>query len=186
MKINVTNLKYEINNFNKIIGDYESIYLNMYNEYSNSSFFWYDENAKNFFKDINLQKISMQKTFDEFSSLLDIYNYIASSYEELGKEIYYELSAQNEIKTNINNYVNKLQKIINQYNYLNLSKCPEVYNYIQEEKTKLNNALDNAKELYNKVKIFYKKIEEIEKEVKVKTSKIKVEYIKENHISDYV
>lgn len=186
MTINVTNLKNELNNLNKLLEDYEDIYLNMYNEFSSSSFFWYDEKAKNFFNDINKEKIKMNTMLTEFKDLSSIYNYIIISYEKFGNNIQCELSARDEIVSNINNYRNKLNGIINSYNNLDLRNCAKVSNLIISEKNKLDGVSNQVDELYNKVNNFYNEIETIEREIKLRLSKIKIETIKENIVNDYV
>lgn len=186
MKINIKNLKIELNNLNRIVEDYEEIYLNLYNVFSSSSFFWNDINSKKFYNDISIEKLKIKKTIDEFTNLIELYNYIIKQYEKIGKNIYYDLSNRYEVLKNIKEYIEKLKSIISKYNNLDIKYCPEVANYINKEKIQLKDSLKLINNIYINVNKFYKKIEEIEKEVGLRCSKFNIEFIKENNVNDYI
>ena len=186
MKVNVKSLKSEIKNLNRIIEDYENIYLNLYNEFSKSSFFWNDINAKNFYRDLSVEKINVKETIDELYSLTKLYKYIVNQYEQIGNNIYYDLSNKHIILNNIKNYQQRLRVIVNKFYNLDTSSCSQITNYIIDERRKINNSLELINSVYKKVNALYKKLEEIDREVKIRVSKIEIEYIKENNIEDYV
>ena len=55
MNINIEKLKINLSELNKLIEDYEKIYYSLYNELSNCSGFWQDNNATLFFEDVNIE-----------------------------------------------------------------------------------------------------------------------------------
>ena len=186
MKINVKNLKVEVNSLKKIIEEYEDIYLNLYNEFSLSSFLWNDTNSKKFYRDLDIEKIRIQDTIDEIYSINNIYKYIIHQYEKIGNNIYYDLSNKNIILSDIKKYQQRLRVIINKYNSVDTSSCPQISNYIIKEKTLIKDSLDLTNTVYKNVSTLYKKLEELDKELKLRVSKIDIIYIKENDINDYV
>ena len=186
MKINVKNLKLEVNNLKKIIEEYDDIYLNLYNEFSLSSFLWNDTNSKKFYKDLDVEKIRVQDTINEMYSINNIYKYIINQYEKIGNNIYYDLSNKNIILSDIKKYQQRLNVIINKYNNLDTSSCPQISNYIIKEKTIIKESLNLTNTVYKNINILYKKLEELDKEIKLRVSKIDISYIKENDIYDYV
>ena len=136
MNIDTANLKTEVGKLDSLIDKYEEVYLNMYNEFNSTSFYWVDNYARKFFSDMNISKAKLRNTIDEIKSYRDIYRYIISSYERFGRIVKYELRYRSEIESAIKNYMSKLETIIRMYSNLDLSYCPEVRDRLNAERTR--------------------------------------------------
>jgi len=186
MEINVSNLKTEVSNFNKLVEEYEKIYLNLYNELSSVSFFWKDNHANLFFEHISFEKLKISKSFEELITLKNQYQYIIEKYQTIGNRIIFDLNNRNDIINKFDTYISGIDRIVQSYESLDLSFCREFVSSINHQKTTLIKEKSQVGELKNKVIEMLNKIEEIEKEIKLKISSINIEILKETAINDFI
>lgn len=186
MIVNVSNLRAELLNFNKILKTYEENFLNLYNELSFSSSFWSDGHSIRFYRDIESDKLKNSIAIEEVNSVKNIYDYILSQYESLGEKIKFELNNRGAVLTKFDDYIKLLGTILELYEGLDLSFCPDVSGTIQREKSTLYSIKTQAIEIRNKTKSILDKILEIENEVKSKTSHINLDIVKEKEIDQYI
>ena len=184
MKVNVNNLKNEISALNKLLDDYEENYLNYYNVLSSFSFYWNDARSKIFFASLPKEKMQCANLLDELKDLKGVYSYIADKYSALGNKISANLNARNKVLRYFNNYIDKLDRIINRFDYLDLSFCSTgIYNSIRNRRNELSNMRERAKTARNKVDNIFDKIDRIETEIKKKIRRVNVSVIRETDIS---
>ncbi len=186
MEINVGLLQKEYINLSKQLETFYDSYLNIYNDLKEANSAWQDYHARLFFNSVNNTKIKVNNTYDELSSLKDIYLYLINQYKSLGNKIKIDLKAKDEIIFNFNNFNDKLNELISLYNSLDLSFCPNEavkLNKQKEELIKIKSYIIKSKE---KVKDVFNKVETIENEVNLKLSKIDIESLKEITINEFI
>ncbi len=179
MEIYIDKLKIEMNRFNKLITNYEKIMLNLFNILNQTSSYWQDTNSMKFLDSVSRQKININKKINELKTLKDIYEYLIRKYETFGAKIEFDLSAKEKINTKMNKYIEKINKTIDDYNSLYLSFYPDERAPILNQKNELIKIGSKTEELKEKIRKSFIEIEEIEKTVNEKLSKINVEIIRE-------
>lgn len=186
MKINTANLKTEVTKLNKLITNYEETFLNLYNELSLSSNYWEDNTSKLFTQKVTTEKLEVKNTITELNDLKEIYEYLITKYEELGNKIEIFPQTKTSILSKFNNYIEKISETIKLYQELNLDFCPKEAKKILKHLEKLQKFENDIIILKEKVKKHFEQIEEIEKEVNLKISKLKIEYINESGIDNFI
>lgn len=184
--INISNVQKEVIQLNNLIEDYELNFLNLYNEVNKTSNYWKDAHAKAFYKDLDIQKIKVSNTIDELKKVKDIYKYVQEKYETLGQKIDFNLNYKTKVLNNLNDYIDQIKIIINNYEALDLSFCPYEARYIRNQLQKLRNHKNNLIKYKSKVEKKFNYIEEIEKNIKTQISKIQIEILQENDISKFI
>lgn len=186
MIVNTSDLKADITKLNNLIDKYEDIYLNLYNELNKSSFFWQDNKSKLFYDNANLEKLKIITTTNELRLLNDIYVYVHDSYVELGKIIEFDLKMKDKILSSFNICNEKLKNAIRNNNSVDVGFASEISSNIRDNIGNLSKMQSSLQDFKTIVKDSFNKIEEIEKEVKHKISNLKLEYIKESDITNYI
>ena len=186
MIVHVDKIKVELDKYNNLINKYENAYLNLYHELNSASLYWNDGHSAKFFDNVEVEKNKVSNGILELKSVRDIYFYIVESYEKLGNRISFDLKYQDSIISSFNKYIDKLDEIINLYNNLDLTFCAEEANLLKTELEKLGHMKYSVTAIKNKVRKIFLQIEEIEKEVKFRISKIDIEIIKKKEINDFI
>ncbi|MBE6152813.1 MAG: hypothetical protein E7166_01110 [Firmicutes bacterium] len=186
MKINIMIIKSEILKLNTLIDEYENNYLNLYNEIKKASSYWQDGNSINFFNDADYYKLKIQLNVEEIKQLKEVYNYLINKYSQIGNKITFNLNSRTYLINSFNSYINQIDEIIKLYNNLDLSFCSyerqKLINQRNQFKSIKNSLIKIKKNIINKLEY----IEEIEKEINLKLSKISIELLKENNVSNYI
>lgn len=179
MKIDLKDLKLKINSLDKTINEYESDTLNLYNQLLSTSIYWKDKNSLKFNERVSLEKKQANIKLLELKSVEETLKYLISKYENIGQKIKFDLKGKEKINKLLDDYILQLEKILEQYNQLDLTNFNEL-------SVKLTNQEVVIKELKNDMKIIkdninekFNKLEEIEIQVAQRLNKIKIEYIKE-------
>lgn len=183
MKINIDKLKINITEYNKLVEEYENICQNYYYELESDTNYWSSPYANYFFSLIAEEKKENKKFYQELSSLTKIFNYLILKYESLGSKINFDEKNKDTILNKINNY--KIDDIINIYDNLDLSFCPQEKNLIEKQKTKLQTTKVNINKYKKNIKNYFSTIEEIENQIKLKLSKLTISPIKENSLLEH-
>lgn len=186
MQINILKIKSEIDKLNNLIEDYEVNYLNLYNEINKTSSLWQDNNAKKFFKNIDIEKRKAKQFIDEVNYIIDIYKFLVKKYEKIGKKISINIKAKDEVVAELNKYLDQLQNIINYYNNLDLSFCLQEQNILLAQKQKLKEEKQIINKIKEGIKAKYNYIEEIEKQVNSKILKLDIEILKVTEINNFI
>lgn len=174
MNVNVSSLRSEIVKLKSLLKDYEDNYLNLYNEINTTSSYWKDEESFKFFDLVPKEKLEVKNVLDQAYSVLDIYSFVVSKYQEIGNRIQVDLSKRDIVYSNFNNYIDQLGDIIKCYKNLDISFCRGSKEgiLILNELNILEGLKKDVIETFDKVKDIYKKIYEIESEVNNRISKI--------------
>lgn len=186
MNINIEKLKISLSELNKLIEDYEKIYYSLYNELSNCSGFWQDNNATLFFEDVNIEKLSVERAIIEFKEIADLYNYLVNKYIEFGNKIKFDLKLKDEILVKFDRYLGRIYDILDEFRRLDFEFYNNIRGNIYSDIDKLMDVSNILVSLKSDVKKKFNKFEEIEKEVSLRISKINVEILKENDISQFI
>lgn len=186
MQINITNMKLKLITLTNKLNDYQDDLLNLYNELNNASSYWQDPHAIKFFNNVKKEQLQANNLTNELTSLQEIYTYLVDKYETIGNKIQFELDQKNACFAKIDNFLTKITQIINAYNHLDTSFCPEEAKYIQNEQRKLLKVAENLKTIRKDLKIIFNEIEETEKNIQAKLSKINLEIVKETDIKEFI
>ena len=186
MIIDVNNIKDEIVKLNDLLDKYEDNYLNLYNEINNASSYWNDLISVKFFDSCKIEKIETKTTLEEIKSIIDIYNYILEKYQEIGKKIKFEIKNRDIVINGFNNYIIKVDDLIREYNSINFNCNIKISNMLNDQLYKLKNNRKILNNIKDKVKDIFDNIEEIEKEINLRLSKINIDIIKEIDISIFI
>ena len=186
MIIDVNNIKDEIVKLNDLLDKYKDNYLNLYNEINNASSYWNDLISVKFFDSCKIEKIETKTTLEEIKSIIDIYNYILEKYQEIGKKIKFEIKNRDIVINGFNNYIIKVDDLIREYNSINFNCNIKISNMLNDQLYKLKNNRKILNNIKDKVKDIFDNIEEIEKEINLRLSKINIDIIKEIDISIFI
>ena len=186
MKVNTKKLKDDLNLYNELLKEYEENYLNYYNVVSSFSFFWNDGHSRKFYEAVPKERMHYKNILYELNPIKDVYKYICAKYSELGEKIYIELKSEDVILSKFNNYIDKINAIINMFNNLSLSFCQDEAWLIVNQKDKLIKIRNQMEENEEQIKEYFYKIRQIEQTVKYKLKNIDISYIKETDISKMV
>lgn len=172
ININTKNINSEIVSLNKLIEDYNTNYLNLFNNINQIQSSWIGETAEKYFDQINQDKMNTEKLLNQIKSEEEIYKYIYNSYKELGSSIKCNLNAKEELINKVNNCIDKSTEILNIYQSINTSKAYEERDSIIKKRENTKKVLNKYKEVKENIKKVYQKIEEIEQEVNTRIDKI--------------
>ena len=186
MEINIESLERDSNRLSKSIDDFSNNILNIYNELNWASGYWSDYHARMFFTNVENQKNKITKTYNELVSLNDVYESIISQYKSIGNRFKVNLENKDVLLNKFNTFSEKVNELISLYNDLDLSFCNDIANKINKEKRELLKIKENIIASKTKVKDTLLKIEEIEKDINLKLSKIDIEVIKQVDINEFM
>ena len=88
MEIKVDKIEMENNKLKQLLNEYESNYLNIYNELESTSFIWQGEEANDFNHKVETDKIKVKNTYEELKQLDNIYNCLINEYQSIGQDIF--------------------------------------------------------------------------------------------------
>lgn len=186
MDIDIEKLKGDVRELGNLIEDYEGIYYNLYNELSNCSIFWNDNNSILFFDNVGSEKIAVSETITEFRQIMEIYNYLINKYSEFGNKIKIDTKQKNDILKKIDNYIDDIDDILNSFNNLSFRFDRTISDNIYRDIDKLKDIINILYNLKSKIKKHFDSFEEIEREVSLKISKINVDIFKETEINNFI
>ena len=172
MKININNLKDEVNAFNRLLNKYEENYLNYNNMISSFSFYWQDYKSQKFFDEAQQERISYEEILNDLKDIQKVYLYIIDKYSEFGRKIFINLDSKSRVMRRFDTYINNINSIINRFYNLDLSFCPNEAYYIRNLRDRLISQRDKVVSCKDKVKRYYEKINSIETEVRRRISKL--------------
>jgi len=186
MQINVSNIKLEVLKLNKLIDEYENSYLNLYNEMTKASTYWQDNHSINFFSNVDFEKNKASITLEEIKSVRDVYNLLIKKYQSIGNKIRYNPKNLKRLLIIFDTYNDNIDDIIRCYRNLDLSFCSYERRKLNQQRQTLQNTKQILNQIKNNIINIINKIEEIEQEINLKISKINIEAMKENSVSDYI
>ena len=171
MEVNVGKIKSEIINLDKLIDEYENNCLSLYNELNGASFSWKSDTSNLFFDKKQREKISINDFINEIKSYRDFFGYIVQTYGLIGEKVFYDLSNYNEANNKLLVLINEMKEVLQKLNQYR-AKTPNSIMIINNEISQISNYINSLETLKEKLSIIFKKIEEFEKEIKYRLSKI--------------
>lgn len=179
MEVNIQQIKKDLNDFKKLIDEYEDNFLNMYKELENATLYWKDNYSKIIFKDIREKKQKIKTNIEELNDLKGVYQYILESYSKLGEKIIANTNNKGKVISKFDDYINKIDNIIALYNHLDLKSFSNELQIILLQKEKLVKNKKIVIQLKQNMQQILSDIEEYEKEVSLKVFKINIEIIQD-------
>ena len=186
MEVNVEKIKVELEKYNRLIDDYEDLYLQLYFELNYSSSYWNDGNSFNFYEKIKKDKNKITLAITELKEIKKVYEYIIDSYERFGNKISFNLRRKYNVLEKIDNYLIELDKIIKLYEELDYENLVEEKIILDNQKDTLLKLKNRMTEMRENVKDLFDKLEEIEKNIHYRISKISIEKLKIQDINDFL
>ena len=172
MKVNTQDLQNEIHHLNLLIKEWKNTQLNLYNQMDQAFTHWKDNSSVDFEEKIYLEKNNVEQVVKKVKDIKDIYQYLYNRYNKLGDKILCDVESRKDLITRIEIYYENLKKIYNQFDNIDLSVLSDEKEKIATVKNKLKIQLKNLTELKDKVLAFFDQVEEIEKEMLIRASKI--------------
>lgn len=186
MQVNVSNLKVNLDKFDKAISDYELTYLNIYNELNNSRQYANSNKFTKFYNACDKEKLSTSNFYEEILGLKRIYQFVYQSYQSIGKLIIFDLDNSDTLYREISDIKNKLNDIKRKLYNINTSRFPEVSSSVNNSLRYISNILNDI----NSIELTYKntqnKIIETEKRVTSKINNLNIDVITETDIKDFI
>ncbi len=186
MEINVSNLEKDSEKLIKSIDNFSNNILNIYNELKWANGCWSDYHSRLFFTNVESEKTKVNNTYEELTQLSEIYKTIVAQYKNIGNKIQVNLENKDIIITKFNSFQDEINELISLYNDLDLSFCKDISIKISNQKEELLKIKENLTLSKEKIKETLVKIEEIEKDINLKLSKINIETIKQADINEYM
>lgn len=183
MKVDLKELQSKIDSLDKIINEYETNILNLYNQLLSASIYWKDEDSLKFNERISFEKKQASIKFLELKSVKETFKYLISKYENIGQKIVFDLKSKEKINKFLDDYISQLEKISNHYNQINLSNYKSIDNGLSikltNQKLVVKKLKNNMKTIKDNINENFNKLEEIEIQIAERLNKLKIVYIKE-------
>lgn len=186
MNVNTNRLKDNIDKLNIELNNYSNIKLNYYNELNNSSSYGNSIKIRKFYTNVSKEKIYLDDFIEELNELKSIYDYIYNSYNNIGNNIEFDLNNDTTLFNKINLINNKINSIKRSINFINLSTYPEITKEINSIILKLNNMQKNLNIIEKHYKTTINKINEIEKQSKIRLNKLDFKLIQEIDLNEFI
>lgn len=186
MQVQVSNLKHQLTLLLQSLEKYEKDVRDLYHELNQVESIWHDAHSEKFLEEIKTDRLDIEIMQEELKEIKEVYAYFIKRYEEIGDKISFDLSLKNRTIQKIDSVLLLFQKNIRLYQNLDFSFCPEERSYLEDEKQMLIENLNRLKSIKETFKAKIKTIEDIEQNIKMKLNKIRIQYIKENDLKDYL
>ena len=166
VKIDIEELDQEITKLDQLIELYEQIKSNLFNTITSSSVYWHDNKAVKFYDAIEKEKNKTEVLVGNIKDRRDLFFFILTRYKELGKKITCDLETKDaDLDISFDSELkNKIDKQIDEYEKINID-------------------LQVSRE---KIREYYNIIEDIEKKVTFKLSKLSITKINEFEIEQFL
>ena len=166
MKINLNVLEKK---YNKLITEYsklEEAQLNLFNNLGNIyNFDWKDGNSYNFSIEIDKDRLETDSFAINIKEKIDLLNSIYYKYSMFGKIINCNLQQKNSILTSIDNCINQVSYILQQFNSMNLNYAYPEFNILRAKKVIFESIKSNLNIVKEQYEIIFSKIDSIESEI---------------------
>ena len=186
VKIDIEELDQEITKLDQLIELYEQIKSNLFNTITSSSVYWHDNKAVKFYDAIEKEKNKTEVLVGNIKDRRDLFFFILTRYKELGKKITCDLETKDAVIEKYDFLLSEIEMILKKYKDLDISFDSELKNKIDkqiDEYEKINIDLQVSRE---KIREYYNIIEDIEKKVTFKLSKLSITKINEFEIEQFL
>lgn len=186
MEINLKKLKKEYFFLNSLVNKYEEIILNYYGKINFVFSEWNDKKGILFSEHIDEESKNVFLLISNLKELCNIYKYIIKKYEQFGDIIKFDFEKKEGINDSFDEVNNDLSNIIRKYDNLDLDFLSNEKKHVTNQKEKFVNLKKDLLALKNNNNKTFDMIDEIEKEINYKISKISPENVKETNVSDFI
>ncbi len=157
---------------NKIIDDYEEVYLNIFNQLKDSCINWHDKNSIAFENQLKDEKTFSVNYLNTIKNCKSIFQYIYDEYVSIGKRIYFNMGKKDTIISIIDECIRKLDDVINDFNGVVKSFSYNGLSAINAQKDKLASCKKELQTMKLEITDLYKKINLIEDKVASKIARL--------------
>ena len=186
MNIDITKMKKEIFLLNSLIKKYEENIINYYGKMNIVFSEWNDKNGLKFSEHVINEKNSAFLLINNLKAISNLFDYLIKKYEQFGDALNIDFNRVDDISNNYEKYIDKLDSLIKKYENLDLTSFMDEKEQILAQKEKIINMKKKTITLKDNNLKAFDKINEIEKDINYKISKISIENISETNISDYI
>lgn len=172
IRVNTTELNSEIAQLLKNIKKYETLKLNIYNEFKDVGVNWFDGNSKVYQQKIKLEETETRLLIGYLNDELDVLQYIYDKYAELGKKIQCELKFKLSMIKKIEAVALSVQTIEGNFNSVDKSFAYPEQGSINAETQAIGKVKERLQQLAIATGKILDKIEAFEKEIKSKMRKL--------------
>lgn len=185
MKISVKDVKRLNEKLANKMESYENDYLTHYYYFHTVEKHWYSEEATLFYQTLQDDLKNEQNTLEFFKRVHKIYDFLVSSYSEIGNVIEYEKSYKESILNVLDELILITDKIIGSYNDIG------IYNYsersmLYSQKNSFMNVSSNLKLIRNRLDKNMTKIDDIEHTSKCEFEALWMNPVKEKEINEFI
>lgn len=185
IQVDVEQLNQELVKLNHMIDFYEEIKDNLFKTITESSFFWNDNRAKQFYQSMNKEHSETQNMITNIKEMRDLFFFIITSYKELGKKIKCDIESKKRIMDKYSILLSMLDNIIQKYENLDVSFCPEERSIVAEQIKEYKGVKEKLYISKKRVGEYYESIYKIELMVKKKLSQLTISKITEFEIEQF-
>ncbi len=186
MQVQVSNLKDRLSLLLHSLETYEKDVRDLYHELNQVESIWHDSHSEKFLEDAKTDRLNMENMQEELKEIVKVYDYFVKRYEEIGNKITFDLNLKNRTLQKVDSVLLIIQKTIRLYQNLDFSFCLEERGYLEDEKYILMDDFNELKSIKEAFRDKINTIEDIEQNIKMKLSKIQIQYIKEKDLNDYL
>ena len=186
VNIDVLMLEDTLKMLNNTIADYEEVNRNIFNTLKQSSFFWNDGVARNFFDSLDNQQNNDMMVINNLKENKELISYMVNSYLVIGKKIKCNLNSKDTISSKIKEILQDISSTLSIYNRLDTSFCPYERNLLNKEKNNLIQVYNSLNTMFSEITKSFNKIEEIEKNVNSKIEKLNDYVVEKFSYDEYI
>ncbi len=179
ISVNTIELEKDLVQINKLLNQYELTYQTLYKELNSSSFFWQDGYSVLFKEALPKEREKNRLYYLSLCDVKNIYTYLYEQYETIGHTIEVNEKYRDSLLEKMNNLINDIASIHNDYNHLDTSFCPSERSIINNHKEVLRSIHSQLKNEKSKLKDIFNKIEKIERNVNTKITKLMIDHVED-------
>lgn len=173
VEVDVPNIRSVIENLESIIGEYEEIELNLFNQLKDCCINnWQDGNSADFEDQMYVEKQESDMILESLNDKKDIYEFIYNEYSDIGRKIKMNLNGRSRVLSTIDRAYDNARTVISLF-----SSVDTGYRYggdILAQKAKIQNVKYQLSNLKMEVNSLYSRVEQIENEIRNKINSLDI------------
>lgn len=183
--LNVDELHDKLIAFNNLLEEYENNFLCLYKVLKDSIAYWDDSISRQFYTDIENDENKVKVSYKELYDLYLIYKYVYDNYSKVSNKINFDLVCRDRLILLFDRYILKLTEIVNIYSNLDYSFSLSVSSLLSAHENIFRSLKRDVSSLKNMNKEMLLNIEELEKNIHLKSFKTNIEKMSETSLRKY-
>lgn len=185
MQINTSNIYNNYIDYSYLTKEFDSIFINYYRNMVQLSDYWKSPKADRFFDRIEKEQKEAQVMFEELLIINDVYKKIFEMYSKIGNKILIDHDNIEKVFLKFEQLDGIYNSILKKYDEIMLKANAYYYNLMIAQKEVISNSKQKIDQIYSNIENVIREIDEFENDIKSKLSKVKLQSIKENDISEF-